>query len=356
MKSCGLPPRSQYPIAGLPFNASDEPQNDWIVPYLWDATQWFMNAVKKPYVDNLDEFIVLMRAVAFEFMPKKQLLYARSQILKSQPAAFAALVPGRIYPQDFVRLFILGQWEPHIAFCPPDEEIFRAGMSFPGCTCMAIPSTYQSDSELVFGEARSWVDALKAAKVNASAAVADCPEGFRCSSHNYQFMRHLMSRPSLPPTLGVCVPCLVGEYCPPGTTEKTQVIMEYCSKRSAIYSAVQKQDNKAGQVQAGVNETLEATNGTTKADDDDLCFNTKLCPAGFSCPEPFIKEPCPPGFFCTEGTTSKLEAMSLPNSKSATAQPRMCERRRNPACRAMCRLGPVRALQLACILCLYLLS
>ncbi|KAG2453490.1 hypothetical protein HYH02_001711 [Chlamydomonas schloesseri] len=203
-----------------------------------------------------------------------------------------------VYPEDLVRVFLLQRRDHYDAFCPPDAQIFASGVSYPGCTCMAIPPEYQSDTSLVTGSTKQWIDYLALlGGVNATTAQAACPQGFRCSSANFQHMRHLMSRAYIPLTMGICVPCLVGEYCPEGTVEKTQDLVEVCNRRSALL------DSADSSSSSGSNSSSSSgSSGNSNKD----CGNTRLCPAGSYCPAPSVKQNCTVGDFCTEGSTEPV--------------------------------------------------
>ncbi|KXZ52790.1 hypothetical protein GPECTOR_8g178 [Gonium pectorale] len=209
---------------------------------------------------------------------------SRSLLQTFRPTTDANPLTAPVYPEDFVRVFMVDRLETYDAFCPPDSEIFGSGVSYPGCACMAIPPEYQEDNTVVMGATKQWVDYLTmVAGRNASTANAVCPQGFRCSAANFAYMRHMMSRSYIPNVMGICVPCLVGEYCPEGTVEKSQELVEVCSRRSALLSS-------SGQ------------DGRSSAD----CGNTRLCPAGSFCPLPSLRQNCTTGDFCTEGSTEPV--------------------------------------------------
>lgn len=288
-QACGTSPRTDYSAGfGLPYSPGangHDVQSEWLVPHVITAAQWFASSLGKASADTPQDFARLLSQSGFSFMPAQQLQYARLQMIDSSPMPSPAIAPP-----DFVRTFVLLSSNTYNTFCPPDNDIFASGASFPGCACMVIPTTYQQDGDLVNGINFTWVGTFKSASGGGgggSVARADCPEGFRCSSHSFQLMRLLLARQYLPPTLGICTPCVVGEYCPAGTVEKTQVVLDYCNKRSAIYTAIANQDD-----------------GGNATGDGELCYNTMLCPAGSYCPEPYTRQACPAGAFCTQGTTS----------------------------------------------------
>ncbi len=214
-----------------------------------------------------------------------------TQTYDPDPSINPSVAP--IYPEDFVRVFVMRQLEPYDAFCPSDAAIFATGRSYPGCTCMSIPPEYQQDTNVVTGSTKQWVDYLTSvAGSNASSANAVCPEGFRCSAMNYQHLRHLFTRSQVHITMGICVPCLVGEYCPEGTVEKSQQLVEVCTRRSAF------SESASG---SGGSSNSSSSGGQGSSD----CVNTRLCPAGSYCPEPSVRQNCTNGNFCTEGSTGE---------------------------------------------------
>ena len=219
-----------------------------------------------------------------------------------------------VYPEDLVRVFLLQRRDHYDAFCPPDAQIFSTGLSYPGCACMAIPPEYQSDTSLVTGSTKQWIDYLALlGGANATTAQAACPQGFRCSSANFQHMRHLMSRAYIPLTMGICVPCLVGEYCPEGTVEKTQDLVEVCNRRSALLDSAEDSSSNSS--------SSSSSSGSGSSNSNKDCGNTRLCPAGSYCPAPSVKQNCTVGDFCTEGSTGGCQVQGRGRGQGRGQEP-----------------------------------
>jgi hypothetical protein len=171
LSACNTSARALLPAHGLPFDSANPNASDFVVAYLSDAYRWFLSAIQKPTVDSLADFERLLLFAAIDFMQAPQLQYALGAIAATAPGYNATARP-RLVPEDFVRAFVLAEDNPYNLFCPTDAAIFANGVSFPGCICMTVPSTYQDNAYLMSGTSRSWVDVLQATNPNSTSAIA----------------------------------------------------------------------------------------------------------------------------------------------------------------------------------------
>lgn len=116
---------------------------------------------------------------------------------------------------------------------------------------------------------------------------AVCPAGFRCSRLTYESFKKQLNVGDLPSYVGVCAPCIYGEWCWVGTVEKNPTQLADCGGVATFTtsSAFQMQKQSAlMSVQA--------------------CMAFSPCPEGYYCPDPTTLVPCPTGSYCPAGSVS----------------------------------------------------
>ncbi|MEW5299745.1 MAG: hypothetical protein WDW36_002726 [Sanguina aurantia] len=276
---CLIPARSAFPAYGLPAYVPTAPAaTNYIVDDLYVARALFVANSGHPFLNSTADLAHLMPSAGLAHLSSNKLLltYLWAQLNMANKS--------KVLPEDFVRVFSTSA-DPYHVFCPPDHVIFAAAMSFPGCTCTAIPQSYQEnyDTSVISILQRSWLDSLGGTL--GSGAVAGCPTGYRCSTHAFESMRHVLQRQYIQPSMGICAPCLIGEYCPSGTFELSTTLSNVCTGQTAV-------------VVAGAADTNSS--GSTS------CDNIYRCPAGSFCPTPDVLTNCTAGNFCGLGTINPL--------------------------------------------------
>ncbi len=143
--------------------------------------------------------------------------------------------------------------------CLPDAVAQALGVAWPGCACTYISAqaaaaagelSEQAAQALVAqsqGQAQGRLspDAQQllqnlTGQVNGTGLsygvnqTMTCPAGFRCSRYGFLHLTPQLQRRGMSVLNGICTPCLVGEFCPNGTTElTTQVEGRHCPARFA---------------------------------------------------------------------------------------------------------------------------
>ncbi|MEW5318601.1 MAG: hypothetical protein WDW38_009812 [Sanguina aurantia] len=268
-QACGFSARSEWPSQGLPVYDSARPTlSDLLIPPLIDAAAWMTSSISATHSSNASDFRTLMASLDLGSMPT-----AQQQHLMT--ALDVAPRDGVITPEELVLVTVL-RTPGYSLMCPTDQQAFTSGTAWPGCACLAVPLDQLTPSHVAPGEL-AWLTAIRSSHEDYS-LVADCVAGFRCSGAAASALRGTLRRASLSSALGLCVPCLVGEYCPSGTLERTVPLLDACISNSA----------------AGVlgSDTQSAVD----------CGNAKPCPPGSFCPGPGVLNECGEGEFCSQGT------------------------------------------------------
>lgn len=277
-KECLVPARSSFPSWGLPAYVPATPAaTNYIVDDIILIRSLMLSSLTYPYLNTSSDLGRLLPFAGLAPLATNTLLLTYLWAQLNLPGSV------KVYPADFVRVFSYSA-DPYHVFCPPDHVIFATNTSFPGCTCAAIPLSYQEnyDTSVVSILQRSWLDSLGG--VPGGSVVAECPVGYRCSTHAFEGMRHILQRQFIQPSMGICSPCLIGEYCPAGTQELSTTLSNVCTGQTAT-------------VVAGAADTGNSSSTS--------CDNVVRCPAGSYCPTPDIQTNCTAGNFCGQGSTSE---------------------------------------------------